>query len=740
MSTSSQASELVSDDAGQPHEKEFWLQTVFELGPRLGKGSFSVVYSAVHIETKQPVALKVIRRSKLKSIKEITRLERECLVMESLMHPNIVRLHSVFQDEINIYLSMQRADGCDLLEYILSREERRLQEWEVRHFFLQVTSAVACAHRNYFIHRDLKLENIFIKDLSCKHKEVLVGDWGFAGTYHPKHRQRDFCGSIHYAAPEMWRRKSYIGPEVDVWSLGVLLFAMITGKLPFRGASNKDTYQLVISITYAIPEFVSPLLTDLISRILVPPKRRLSLQQVMEHDWVVGPRLRSVQHALHSIPVSVYNPETQQTTEVSLSSMVEHESARAAHRVPRALSADDGDSVRASAAGRVQSLQQRKMNRHSRSFSMSSALPDEPISPKKKKSGSVIALITKRTSRANSSGAEHPSRQQELKARRLRDKANRSALRKEQKRTRAPKRVSRSGRSDSYSEATSPRSPHPGSSSSTATTNDDAAVCVTAAADTTITPLSARRHQNVQLADEVVPSASSESGKGTVKKSSSRSKHRSRRGSQSSGESKGSRVSKSNSKEVKTPRSSKGSSSRHSRDSKSTREAKSSRSRKEGSKSRSRSRHGRGHHHHHHHHHHKSSKMKKSRSKSSSHHDHDHDHDHDHGDGSESLPGEQAEGVYGGASDAAHDDAHQSSKRSNRKSALLRAGEAAARTTATAPADDVDARLRRKVGSWIAGDRSSVDSTASNNSLLSSSVSCPLLRSSPMDALLMKFR
>mmetsp|Transcript_38844 Transcript_38844/g.97863 ORF Transcript_38844/g.97863 Transcript_38844/m.97863 type:complete len:723 (+) Transcript_38844:257-2425(+) len=722
MSTSSQASELVSDDAGQPHEKEFWLQTVFELGPRLGKGSFSVVYSAVHIETKQPVALKVIRRSKLKSIKEITRLERECLVMESLMHPNIVRLHSVFQDEINIYLSMQRADGCDLLEYILSREERRLQEWEVRHFFLQVTSAVACAHRNYFIHRDLKLENIFIKDLSCKHKEVLVGDWGFAGTYHPKHRQRDFCGSIHYAAPEMWRRKSYIGPEVDVWSLGVLLFAMITGKLPFRGATNKDTYQLVISITYAIPDFVSPLLTDLISRILVPPKRRLSLQQVMEHDWVVGPRLRSVQHALHSIPVSVYNPETQQTTEVSLSSMVEHESARAARRVPRALSADDGDSVRASAAGRVQSLQQRKMNRHSRSFSMSSALPEEPISPKKKKSGSVIALITKRTSRANSSGAEHPSRQQELKARRLRDKVNRSALRKEQKRTRAPKRVSRSGRSDSNSEATSPRTPKPGSSGSTAA--DDDAACLTAAADTT--PLSARRHQNVHLADEETLSAS-ESGNRGVKKSSSRSKHRSRgsgsRISQSSGESKGSRVSKSTSKEVKTPRSSKSSSSRHSRDSKSTRETKSSRSRKEGSKSRSRSRHG----HHHGHHGHKSSKVKKSRSKSSSH--------HHPADASVSLPAEQADG-FSGASDAAH----QSSKRSNRKSALLRHGEAAPRTIATGPADDVDARLRRKVGSWIAGDRSSVDSTASNNSLLSSSVSCPLLRSSPMDAFLMKFR
>eukprot|EP01099_Mayorella_cantabrigiensis_P000451 TRINITY_DN1207_c0_g1_i1.p1 TRINITY_DN1207_c0_g1~~TRINITY_DN1207_c0_g1_i1.p1 ORF type:complete len:669 (-),score=155.81 TRINITY_DN1207_c0_g1_i1:338-2275(-) len=276
----------------------------YTIGRVLGEGCNAHVREATHLETKQKVAIKFLKKT---SIPESFRTE--CEIFSQTNHPNIIQLYEVIEESNFLAAAMEYCSGGDLLIYIQQME--RLDHKETKRIFLQILSAVRYLHDLRIIHRDLKAENILLD----KNKNPKLGDFGFAGFYNPDGQLNKSCGSLHYAAPELCEGKSYKGPEVDIWSLGVLLYGMITGTLPFDGYDAKEIISKICSGQFYLTKKLitaspnNPKLTrvrsfykntdqldedsnkliDLIRSILkVSPIERATLEEIETHPWITG--------------------------------------------------------------------------------------------------------------------------------------------------------------------------------------------------------------------------------------------------------------------------------------------------------------------------------------------------------------------------------------------------------------------------------------------------------------------
>jgi len=246
----------------------------------IGEGSYGVVKLAVHKDTNQEVAIKNISKKDLDE-SQLERLHVEYTAMKELSHPNIVKLVEVIENTTNLIIVMAFAKGGDLLEYV--KTKGRLGEEEARRIFGQLVSAVEYAHKKRYIHRDLKLENIFLDDK----KNVVVGDWGFAGKWAPGHFLDNSFGSIHYASPEICSGKPYSGPEVDIWSCGVILYIMVTGSMPFSGPTEWKIYHEILQGRYSVPSHVSVECFSLFKKILEGDRlRRATTNEIKNHAWM----------------------------------------------------------------------------------------------------------------------------------------------------------------------------------------------------------------------------------------------------------------------------------------------------------------------------------------------------------------------------------------------------------------------------------------------------------------------
>ncbi|KAJ3113017.1 protein kinase, AMP-activated, alpha 2 catalytic subunit [Phlyctochytrium bullatum] len=179
-----------------------------------------------------------------------------------------------------IFLVMEFAAGGDLYDFI--KRNKPVSEKTCRHFFRQIISAVDYCHRNSVIHRDLKPENCLIDDYG----NIKIIDFGFGNTFHRERTLDTYCGSPYYAAPEMIRGTPYVGPEVDIWSLGVILYAMLMGSLPFDHSDQSQMYSLILRGCYTPLENVSESVKDLIARMLtVDPVQRAKMHEIINHPW-----------------------------------------------------------------------------------------------------------------------------------------------------------------------------------------------------------------------------------------------------------------------------------------------------------------------------------------------------------------------------------------------------------------------------------------------------------------------
>lgn len=258
------------------------LHKHYEIYETIGSGGFAKVKLGRHILTGEKVAIKIMNKKDLGD--DLPRVKVEIEAMKNLSHQHVCRLYQVIETSTQIFMVLEYCPGGELFDYIIAKD--RLSEEETRVFFRQIVSAIAYVHSQGYAHRDLKPENLLI---DADHNLKLI-DFGLCAR--PKgglgYELMTCCGSPAYAAPELIQGKAYIGSEADVWSMGVLLFALLCGYLPFDDDNCMVLYRKIMRGKYDNPHWLSPGSILLLNQMMqVDPKRRLIVRQLLDHPWVL---------------------------------------------------------------------------------------------------------------------------------------------------------------------------------------------------------------------------------------------------------------------------------------------------------------------------------------------------------------------------------------------------------------------------------------------------------------------
>ena len=260
---------------------------VYKLIRTLGEGAFGKVKLVKHLPSEKFVAMKEISKASLTTTPtNYDRFIREITFFKTLSHPHVIALYEVIESPTHYYFVMNYADNSDLLTYIT--EQRYLKESKAKEIFTQIITGVMYLHKQHVVHRDLKPENILLMN---NYNTAIISDFGLANWYNNDNKLFTMCGSLHYASPEMIMGETYNGEASDVWSLGVMLYVMITGKLPFDGCNNDEVCNKIVNVVYKFPMDVkvSKECKDLIMKMLVhEPQERIKLSDVMVHPFVNG--------------------------------------------------------------------------------------------------------------------------------------------------------------------------------------------------------------------------------------------------------------------------------------------------------------------------------------------------------------------------------------------------------------------------------------------------------------------
>uniref|UniRef100_A0A8D8Q9L8 non-specific serine/threonine protein kinase n=1 Tax=Cacopsylla melanoneura TaxID=428564 RepID=A0A8D8Q9L8_9HEMI len=253
---------------------------LYELEETLGKGNFAVVKLATHVITKTKVAIKIIDKKRLDE-RNLRKLFREVDIMSHLDHTHIIKLFQVMETTNNLYLVTEYARGGEIFSHLLTIGQ--MSEKEASRLFRQILSAVAYCHANNVVHRDIKAENLLFDE----NGDIKLADFGFSNYFTPGHMLTTWCGSPPYAAPELFGGREYDGTKSDVWSLGVVLYVMVTAQLPFDGPNLATLKQRILFGKFRIPFYMSAECEHLIRNMLVlDPTRRLTLTQISNHKWL----------------------------------------------------------------------------------------------------------------------------------------------------------------------------------------------------------------------------------------------------------------------------------------------------------------------------------------------------------------------------------------------------------------------------------------------------------------------
>lgn len=245
----------------------------------LGEGSFGKVKLAIHQPSGRQVALKIISRRKLLSRDMVGRVEREIQYLQLLRHPHIIKLYTVIATKTDIVMVLEYAER-ELFDYLVKRG--RCNDAEARKFFQQIICAVEYCHRHKIVHRDLKPENLLIDS----EKNVKIADFGLSNIMTDGNFLKTSCGSPNYAAPEVISGKLYAGPEVDVWSCGVILYVLLVGRLPFDDDYIPALFKKIAAGNFHMPPYISSGAARLIRSMLqVHPVHRITIPEIRQDPW-----------------------------------------------------------------------------------------------------------------------------------------------------------------------------------------------------------------------------------------------------------------------------------------------------------------------------------------------------------------------------------------------------------------------------------------------------------------------
>lgn len=246
----------------------------------IGEGSFGKVMLATNSTTGEKVAVKIVDKRGITDVEDVERVYRETFILTTLKHKNIIKLHEVFDTPDSIMLVMEYADGGELLSFVSSR--KRLGEHETCMMFHQIVSGVEYCHRAKIIHRDLKLENILLD----KHGNIKIADFGLSNTIKFGQKMDTNCGTPSYTPPEQLSGEKCAGAPADLWSMGVILFAMVCGFLPFEADAIPALFRKIRHRQYVTPDFISTQARDLIERMFVlDPDQRCTLAELRNMPW-----------------------------------------------------------------------------------------------------------------------------------------------------------------------------------------------------------------------------------------------------------------------------------------------------------------------------------------------------------------------------------------------------------------------------------------------------------------------
>ena len=259
------------------------LQGKYEIGRLLGHGTFGKVYFAREIHSRRPVAMKVLIKEKVIKSGMTEQVKREISAMKKVKHPNIVELQEVLASKTKIFLAMEYIRGGELFSKI--SQSGRLKEETARTFFRQLISAIDFCHSLGVSHRDLKLENLLLDDSG----NLKVADFGLSAIsdhHFPDGLLHTACGTPAYAAPEILAKKGYDGGKADLWSCGVILYAMLAGFLPFQDRNIVTMYRKIQRGDFSCPRWFSPEARRIISRLLdTNPFTRITVGELKETRW-----------------------------------------------------------------------------------------------------------------------------------------------------------------------------------------------------------------------------------------------------------------------------------------------------------------------------------------------------------------------------------------------------------------------------------------------------------------------
>ncbi|KAG2202309.1 hypothetical protein INT47_010757 [Mucor saturninus] len=272
----------------------------------IGRGASGRVKLGIHKITGEKVAIKMISRSQLTASSSTAKsVQRELAVLQLLHHPHLIDLRQVLQDTQYVYFVMEYLEGGELFHVLAERG--RLPESEGRHLFLQLITALAWCHAHHITHRDLKPENIL---LDKEKKNLKIADFGMAAMQPINALLRTSCGSPHYASPEIVRGKRYDGTATDVWSCGAILYAIVTGHLPFDDEHMGRLLAKIKTGRYRpLPDYLSPDARDLIKRMLVvDPLKRMTMAEILQHPWLTNKSFLGTELRFFQQPSLEFNP------------------------------------------------------------------------------------------------------------------------------------------------------------------------------------------------------------------------------------------------------------------------------------------------------------------------------------------------------------------------------------------------------------------------------------------------
>ncbi|KAL7750244.1 hypothetical protein RI367_004417 [Sorochytrium milnesiophthora] len=278
------------------HKPKTWTKNDFVIGKPLGKGKVGRVFLASEKSKGIIVALKVLFKSEMTEPQAKQQLTREIEIQSHLRHNNILRLYGYFYDKQNVYLILEYAEQGELYKKLCSAGQRTfpylptllvLMMGLTMHcvqYVAQIANGLMYLHSKKVIHRDLKLENILLTGNGT----IKLSDFGWSVHSPNESRRTTFCGTLDYLAPEMVEGGSHSN-AVDIWSLGVITFELLTGKPPFEDTGNMKTFRRIRLVEYTMPQHISDDAKDFISKLLQhDADKRMSLEEVLEHPWITS--------------------------------------------------------------------------------------------------------------------------------------------------------------------------------------------------------------------------------------------------------------------------------------------------------------------------------------------------------------------------------------------------------------------------------------------------------------------